>query len=57
MASELEIKNLRTVANYGKMFTPTLTAAAIYKREKGGHLNFVEIDGVKFVDIKKYPAR
>lgn len=52
---QVETTNLRTVANYAKM--ESITPAAIYKREKDGQLNFVLIDEVKFVDIKRYPPK
>ena len=48
------INTLKTVANYAKM--NGVTATYIYKLVKMEKIDFVEIDGVKFVDIAKYPT-
>ena len=45
---------LKTVKNYAQGFG--LTASYIYKLEKENRMSLVIIDGVKFVDIKKYPS-
>lgn len=50
----VNIINLKTVKNYAKQqdFTP----AYIYKLIKEMKMDCVNIDGVQFVDIKKYPV-
>jgi len=45
---------LKTVKNYANGFG--LTASYIYKLEKEQKMSLVIIDGVKFVDTKKYPS-
>ena len=45
---------LKTVKNYAQGFG--LTASYIYKLEKENRMSLVIIDGVKFVDVKKYPS-
>lgn len=42
--------NLITVANYAK--SQNVTSTWIYRLAKKGKIEIVEIDGVKFVDIK-----
>lgn len=48
------LKTLKTVANYAKM--NNVTPAYIYKLVGQKKIMFTEIDGVKFVDIAKYPT-
>lgn len=52
---QIEITNLKTVSSYAKL--ENVTPAAIYKRQSNAELNFVEIDGTKFVDITRYPPK
>jgi len=50
---KIEIDNLQTVKNYAVKlgFTPSY----LYKLIREGKINAIEIDGVQFIDIKKYP--
>ena len=50
----ISILTLKTVANYAKM--NSVTASYIYKLVREKKLTFVVIDGVKFVDVEKYPT-
>ncbi len=47
-------QSLKSVANYAKMNNVSTTY--IYKLANSGRIKFVEIDGVKFVDIAVYPT-
>jgi hypothetical protein len=46
----VETDNLVTVRNFARMINQT--PAHIYKMEKAGEIFFVDIDGVKFVDVE-----
>lgn len=45
---------LKTVKNYAKIFD--VTASYIYKLVSEGKMDLVLIDGVRFVDVNKYPS-
>lgn len=45
--------NLRTIRNYAAACVPPLTTSAVYKQIKSGAIECIEIDGVKFIHIKK----
>lgn len=51
---KVEIDNLMSVKNYATR--EGVTASYIYKLEKQGRMNLFQIDGVKFVEINKYPS-
>lgn len=51
---KIEIDNLMSVKNYANR--EGVTASYIYKLEKQGRMNLFQIDGVKFVEINKYPS-
>ena len=51
---KIEINNLMSVKNYADR--EGVTASYIYKLEKQGRMELFPIDGVKFVDITKYPS-
>ncbi len=51
---KIEINNLMTVKNYA--IQEGVTASYIYKLEKLGIMNTFKIDGVKFVEVNKYPT-
>ena len=48
------IEKLQTVKNYalGQNITPSY----IYKLVRQGKMDLVEIDGIKFVNVKEYPV-
>jgi hypothetical protein len=51
---KVEIKNLKTIKNFalGEGVTP----AYIYKLIKLGKMQSFEIDGIKFIEINKFPS-
>lgn len=51
---KIEIDNLMNVKNYANR--EGVTASYIYKLEKQGRMYLFQIDGVKFVEINKYPT-
>lgn len=51
---KVETDNLMSIKNYADR--EGVTASYIYKLEKKGTMELFQIDGVKFVDIKKYPS-
>lgn len=51
---KVEIDNLMSVKNYADR--EGVTASYIYKLEKKGTMELFQIDGVKFVNIVKYPS-
>lgn len=51
---KVEINNLMSVKNYADR--EGVTASYIYKLEKQGRMELFQIDGVKFVEINKYPS-
>jgi len=51
---KIETTNLMSVKNYA--VREGVTASYIYKLEKTGRMDLFMIDGVKFVDITKYPS-
>jgi len=51
---KVEINNLMSVKNYADK--EGVTASYIYKLEKEGKMELFKIDGVKFVDVNKYPS-
>jgi len=51
---KIETTNLMSVKNYA--VREGVTASYIYKLEKEGRMELFLIDGVKFVDITKYPS-
>jgi hypothetical protein len=53
MNKTVKPENLRTVRNYA--LSKKLTPSYIYKLIKGEKMECVTIDGVQFIDIKKYP--
>lgn len=51
---KVETNNLMSVKNYA--VREGVTSSYIYKLEKQERMNLLSIDGVKFVDITKYPT-
>lgn len=51
---KVEINNLMSVKTYADR--ERVTASYIYKLEKQGRMNLFQIDGIKFVEINKYPS-
>ena len=51
---KVEINNLMSVKNYADR--ERVTASYIYKLEKMGKMELFKIDGIKFVEINKYPS-
>jgi hypothetical protein len=49
----MKFESLKTVKNYADSFR--VTASYIYKLVNEGKMELVLIDGVRFVDTKKYP--
>lgn len=56
MTAEIKkyLNNLKTIANYAK--SKNVTAARIYQLIESKHILPEIIDGVKFIDISKYPS-
>jgi excisionase family DNA binding protein len=54
MQTTPRIENLLTIKNYADK--AGVTRSYIYKLVKEGKMEVVDIDGVKFIDTKKYPA-
>lgn len=50
----VEINNLMSVKNYANR--EGVTASYIYKLEKEGKMELFLIDGIKFVELNKYPS-
>lgn len=50
----VEVSNLMTVKHYASR--EGVTPSYIYKLEKEGKMNCFLIDGVKFIDVDKYPS-
>jgi hypothetical protein len=53
-SSKVDILSLKSVKNYALM--ESVTTSYIYKLVKEHKMNTVDIDGVKFIDILKYPT-
>jgi hypothetical protein len=51
---KIDIKKLMTIKNYA--LREGVTPSYIYKLEKEGKMLCFVIDGVKFVELDKYPA-
>jgi hypothetical protein len=51
---KVDISRLLTVKNYAK--GEGVTPSYIYKLTKEGKMNLCTIDGVKFVELSKYPT-
>ena len=54
LASNLYIAHLQTIKNYAAK--EGVTPSYIYKLAKENKMQIVIIDGVQFVDTKKYPV-
>ena len=50
----VNLKSLKTIKNYAK--DEDVTASYIYKLVKEHKMELVLIDGVRFVDISKFPT-
>jgi hypothetical protein len=48
-----ELKNLRTLKNYSKLIDRT--PQRVYQMEEEGLLDYVWIDGARFIDVSKAP--
>jgi hypothetical protein len=53
-ALKVDISNLKSVKNYADKHS--VTTSYIYKLVKEKKMDTVDIDGVKFIDILKYPT-
>jgi hypothetical protein len=53
MSPQIQTESMKTIASYAAMMK--VTTSYIYKLIGQGKLKPVEIDGVKFIDINKYP--
>jgi hypothetical protein len=53
-ANKVDITTLKSIANYANMCD--VTTSYIYKLIRDNKLIPVDIDGVKFIDIVKYPT-
>lgn len=53
-SAKVDIYSLKSVKNYALM--EQVTTSYIYKLVKENKMNSVDIDGVKFIDILKYPT-
>jgi hypothetical protein len=51
---KVDILSLKSVKNYATR--ESVTTSYIYKLVKENKMNAVDIDGVKFIDILKYPT-
>ena len=51
---KVEINKLMTIKNYA--MREGITPSYIYKLEKEGKMNCLLIDGIKFVELDKYPS-
>jgi hypothetical protein len=51
---KVDISRLLTVKNYAK--SEGVTPSYIYKLNKEGKMGLCTIDGVKFVEVAKYPT-
>ena len=52
--NKIDISNLRSIKNYA--LKESVTTSYIYKLIKLKRIESVDIDGVKFIDIKLYPS-
>ncbi|MES2428612.1 MAG: hypothetical protein V4560_16640 [Bacteroidota bacterium] len=53
-SNKVDILNLKSIKNYA--LKVSVTTSYIYKLIRENKLSSVDIDGVKFIDIKKYPS-
>jgi hypothetical protein len=53
-SNKVDISNLKSVKNYA--LKEGVTTSYIYKLIKLKRMESLDIDGVKFIDIKKYPS-
>ena len=51
---KIETTNLMSIKNYANR--EGVTASYIYKLEKEGKMGLFLIDGIKFVELNKYPS-
>ena len=53
-SNKVDILNLKNIKNYA--LKEGVTTSYIYKLIRENKLSAVDIDGVKFIDIQKYPS-
>jgi hypothetical protein len=53
-SKKIDIMSLKSVKNYA--LKESVTTSYIYKLIKENRLDSVDIDGVKFIDMLKYPT-
>ncbi|MDB5153044.1 MAG: hypothetical protein JWR54_1795 [Mucilaginibacter sp.] len=53
-STKVDITGLKSVKNFA--YKESVTTSYIYKLIKENKMNSVDIDGVKFIDILKYPT-
>lgn len=53
-SNKVDVNSLKSVKNYA--LRESVTTSYIYKLVKENKMNAVDIDGVKFIDLTKYPT-